>query len=124
MVGGAPLSGEGGFYIGMGNVLVARIIKVQGLGLAAFDLNRRGARHLINGKNFTLQPIDTVCITIISCETDAVSGLKLQRLRDKGLAVTSTPLPQAPVHIAPAFRFEGDRGLGRIDPLHPVGLAA
>ena len=103
VIGSAALGGEGGFDIGVGNVLVARNIKAQGLGLATriADFCRSGLR--VNRDHFTARAIDPPRLAVVAGEPDAVAGFEFERLRRERLTVACAPLPQAPIDLAPVF---------------------
>ena len=81
MIGGATLGGEGGIDIGMGNVLVAGSVKVQGLGLAARIADDGGASLFINRSYLAPRAVDPACIPVVAGEPDVVAGLEFERLR-------------------------------------------
>src|SRR3546814_7845077 len=68
MIGGAALRGEGGFDIGMGDMLVAGSIQIQRLGSAVRRLDGGGACLLVHGDHLAAPTIDPARLEVVAGE--------------------------------------------------------
>src|SRR3546814_2534376 len=83
MIGGAALRGEGGFDIGMGDMLVAGSIQIQRLGSAVRRLDGGGACLLVHGDHLAAPTIDPARLAVVAGEPDAIAGFQVHRLRSE-----------------------------------------
>ena len=99
MIGGAALRGEGGFDIGVTDMLVAGSVEAQRLGSALRGLDRGGVRLLVDRDHLAACAVDPARLAVVAREPDAVSGLEFQWLGLERLRLARAPLPQAPVDV-------------------------
>ena len=112
-----PWAGEGGFDIGVADVLIAGVVEGERLGCPARAADGGGAGLLVDRGHFGAHAIDPARFAIIAGELDSVAGFQVERLRRERLCFSRTPLPQAPVDLAAILRLEGDGGFGWINSL-------